>query len=93
VFEVLGKDTVKGVHWRSRCRELVQLALGKDGAFAKWLLIHSTKELTKGTTEAFFTEGRYRRHSIKREPLPSVTVALDKVSVTVTWRRNDDFLC
>jgi hypothetical protein len=30
----LGKETVKGAHWCFHCRELVQLALGKDEAFA-----------------------------------------------------------
>jgi hypothetical protein len=39
----------------------------------------------------FFAKGRYRRHSAKRESLPSVTTALGKVSVTVTWRRDDNF--
>jgi hypothetical protein len=40
---------------------------------------------------SFFAEGRYRRHSAKREPLPSVIVALGKVFVAVTCRYNDDF--
>jgi hypothetical protein len=51
--------------------------------------------LDKGTSKwahmvFFFAEGRSIRHSAK-EPLPSVTVALNKVSVTVTWRRDGDF--
>jgi hypothetical protein len=44
----LDKGTGKGAHLCYRCRELVQLALGKDGAFVECLLIHSAKELIKG---------------------------------------------
>jgi hypothetical protein len=78
-------------HWCSHCRKLIQLALGKDGAFAECLLIHAAKELAKRPTGGFFAEGRYRKHSAKMELFPSVTVALGKVSITVTWRRNGDF--
>jgi hypothetical protein len=46
------------------------------------LLIHSAKKLAKGTTGYFFEEGWYRRHLAKRGPFLSVTVALNKVSVT-----------
>jgi hypothetical protein len=38
--------------------------------------------------ESFFAE---RQHSTKSEPLPSVTVAVSKVSVAVIRRRDGDF--
>jgi hypothetical protein len=59
------------------CRELVRRALDK--------------KTDKGRTGCFFAECQYSRHSTKREPLPSVTVALGKVSVAVTWHRDGDF--
>jgi hypothetical protein len=43
----LGKETIKGAHRCSRYRELVQQALGKDGDFNEYLLMHSAKELAK----------------------------------------------
>jgi hypothetical protein len=49
---VVGKVTDKGAYWCSRCRDLVQLTLGKAGAFVECLLIHSAKEIAKGPTWA-----------------------------------------
>jgi hypothetical protein len=46
---------------------------------------------SKGAHVGFFVEGRYRRHSAKREPLSSVTLALGKVSVIATWCRDGNF--
>ena len=54
-------------------------------------LIHSAKELAKELTRGFLAEGRYKRHLAKMETLSSITVALGKVFVTVTWRQDDNF--
>jgi hypothetical protein len=52
----LEKGTDKGARWRSLCRVLVRLTLGKEGVFAKYYLICSVKDLVKGPTESFFAE-------------------------------------
>jgi hypothetical protein len=87
----LDEETVKGAHWCSCCRELVDLALDEEATFAECLLVHSTKRLSKWPTGAHVAEGRYRRHLAKREHLPSVMVTLGKVFVTVTWHCDGDF--
>jgi hypothetical protein len=46
---------------------------------------------SKGAHVGFFVEGQYRRHSVKRDPLSSVTLALGKVSVIATWRHDNNF--
>jgi hypothetical protein len=58
--------------------------------FFCWELVRRAldKETDKGRTGCFFAECQYSRHSTKREPLLSVTVALGKVSVAVTWHRD-----
>jgi hypothetical protein len=43
-------------------------------------------EMAKEPTWCFVAEFLYSRHSTKSEPLPSITVTLDTVSVAVTWR-------
>jgi hypothetical protein len=45
----------------------------------------------KGSTGCFFAECQYNRQSAKSEPLPSVTIALGKVLVALTCRRDGDF--
>jgi hypothetical protein len=57
-----------------------------------WESVHTNSyELAKAPTGCFFVECQYSGHSTKSEPLSSVTVALGKVSVAVTWRRDGDF--
>jgi hypothetical protein len=45
----------------------------------------------KGPTRCFFVECLYSRHSAKSEPLPSVNVTLNNVSIAITWRCDSDF--
>jgi hypothetical protein len=63
---------------------LVRRALDKEGAFAECHLILSVKELAKEPTECFFAECQYSKHSTKSESLPSVTMALGKISIAIT---------
>jgi hypothetical protein len=87
----LGEGTGKGAWLCSRCRELVQLSIGKDRTFTECLLIHSAQVLTKVSTGSFFAECCDSRHSAKSKPSPSVTGTLGKVSIAVTGRRVGDF--
>jgi hypothetical protein len=60
-------------------------------SFAEYHLICSTKNLVKGPTGASLLIVS-TVDLVKSEPLPSVTLwALGTGSVTITWRRDDDF--